>query len=98
MIGNITVNSAGDGIRGRDFVAIKNVVIIINSQENGIKSNVTIKGGDISITSKGGSSNSQIKEDKQSGPGQGFVRGLGGLYIDWGLSCSRRKHRNGSIY
>ncbi len=61
MSGNIAVNSAGDGIRGRDFVAIKNGVVNINSQEDGIKSNndedaekgfVLIEGGTVNITAQ----------------------------------------------
>ncbi len=61
MSGNITVNSAGDGIQGRDFVAVKNGIVNINAQEDGIKSTndeaaekgfVLIEGGTISITAQ----------------------------------------------
>ncbi len=59
--GNITVNSITDGIQGRDFVAIKNGVVNINAQKDGIKSTndedagkgfVLIEGGTVNITSQ----------------------------------------------
>ncbi|MDF2987010.1 MAG: hypothetical protein K0R50_2520 [Eubacterium sp.] len=61
MSGNITVNSAGDGIQGRDFVAVRNGIININAQKDGMKSTndeaadkgfVLIEGGTINITAQ----------------------------------------------
>ncbi len=61
MSGNITVNSTGDGIRGRDFVAVKNGIVNVNARQDGIKSNndedskkgfVLIEDGAISITAQ----------------------------------------------
>ncbi|OPX42113.1 hypothetical protein CLHUN_40180 [Ruminiclostridium hungatei] len=58
MSGNITLNSTGDGMKGRDFVAIKDGIVNINAKEDGIKSNndedakkgfVLIEGGSINI-------------------------------------------------
>ncbi len=61
MSGSITINSVGDGLLGRDFVAIRNGIVYINANEDGIKSNndkdedkgfVLIEDGSITITSQ----------------------------------------------
>lgn len=85
--GKITVNAVGDAVKGKDYVAVADGDLTLTAGENGINSSnstdssmgfVYIEGGNFSITSGGGSSESTKTHADDFGgfdKGGGFGRG-----------------------